>query len=154
MPSEKAMQLAEKILYECVEVHGSCDRHYSKASAIIDTALAEARDEGIEESDQHIGALWSDLFDHDQVVAGASFYFDHWRNRIRALKSTAKEKGESSMIVCVCQIVYGYEGKGTVKEVFDNEEMAKMWKRTVLDNYNTPLVTKVVINEGVCHEPA
>lgn len=50
--------------------------------------LVKARAQAIEEANQLVGALWSDLFNKDLVKADGAYYFDHWRDRIKALAKT------------------------------------------------------------------
>jgi hypothetical protein len=48
-------------------------------------ARAAAYAQGIEDANQMVGALWSDLFNKDLIKAAGANYFDQWRDRIKEL---------------------------------------------------------------------
>jgi hypothetical protein len=48
-------------------------------------ARADGYSKGVEDANQMVGALWSDLFNKDLVKAEGAEFFDKWRARIKAL---------------------------------------------------------------------
>lgn len=53
---------------------------------IVELSVKAGRESAIDEANQMVGALWSDLFNKDLVKAAGAEYFDRWRERIKALK--------------------------------------------------------------------
>jgi hypothetical protein len=62
-------------------------------AAQIDAAREAAYAQAIQDANQMIGALWSDLFNKDLVKAAGADYFDRWRDRIKALPNGESRDG-------------------------------------------------------------
>ncbi len=63
---------------------------YWRQIARDDLAEVERLRKAIQEADAMVGALWTDLFNKDLVLAEGADYFDKWRLRIRALTLPSK----------------------------------------------------------------